>query len=82
MNENLKKLLEDIKRVNDNFTGVYEENQCIGYLAIAPSEEDIGYEYFFQEDEYENLIKDYEIDSGIYEYVTFREYIIYVSQSW
>ena len=82
MSENLKKLLEDIKMVNDNFTGVYEENPYIGYLAIAPIKEEIGEEYFFQGEEYENLIKEYEAESGICEYITFREYIIYTSQSW
>ena len=82
MSENLKKLLEDIKMVNDNFTGVYEENPYIGYLAIAPTKEEIGEEYFFQGEEYENLIKEYETESGICEYITFEEYIIYTSQSW
>ena len=80
MSENLKKLLEDIKMVNDNFTGVYEESPYFGYLAITPSKE--GNEYFFQGEEYENLIKEYETESGICEYITFREYIIYTSQSW
>ena len=82
MSENLKMLLEDIKMVNDNFTGVYEENPHIGYLAIAPTKEEIGNEYFFQGEEYEDLIKYYETESGIYEYITFKEYIIYTSQSW
>ena len=80
MSENLKKLLEDIKMVNDNFTGVYEESPYFGYLAITPSKE--GNEYFFQEEEYQNLVEEYETESGICEYITFEEYIIFISQGW
>ena len=80
MSENLKKLLEEVKKVNDNFTGVYEESPYFGYLAITPSKE--GNEYFFQGEEYQNLVEEYETESGICEYITFEEYIIFISQGW
>lgn len=75
---NLKKLVTEVNDYLEVTKTKVEYNIYCNYISVNRGEDD---EYFFQGEECENLIKEYENDC-LYPYFILEHYINFVSREW
>lgn len=77
-NEDYIKMMMETVESAINSGQTVEHNRYCGYIAVNNNN---GDEYCFQDDEYEQMMAEYE-ESWVSEYVDLSDYVLYMSQMW